>query len=368
MTEKQQFLFVRHGETVGNLEQIAHGQTESPLNDRGIRQAQITAEMLRGWETKYHRVYASPLSRALHTGEHIADALGLPLDTHDDLVEGFLGDWEGITYQQLGEVKFAENSIRDDDFRGHNGESPNQLANRMANVLEEIRARHPKENIIFVSHGAAIAHLLARLMDTTPAFGHQYLMHNSAVTEITFHGGDDKPELSTLNFHDHLPDDLKADPMRRDQKVEAAAEILQSVDELTVEWLQQKLAPHLGGGVLGGFTLEVIGVGEGFMGQLARLSLAYAKDGEVAPASVIVKFAAKRADTREMAREQNLYRREISFYRDIGQNVGIRVPVCYHSEFDETSQSFVMLLEEFGAGGSQRSGGGHQQGDLTPGH
>ena len=41
MCEKQQFLFVRHGETVGNLDQIAHGQTESPLNDRGIRQAPL---------------------------------------------------------------------------------------------------------------------------------------------------------------------------------------------------------------------------------------------------------------------------------------------------------------------------------------
>ncbi|MDA1077023.1 MAG: histidine phosphatase family protein [Proteobacteria bacterium] len=215
MSEKQQFLFVRHGETVGNSEQIAHGQTESPLNDRGIRQAQSTAAMLRGWSTKYHRVYTSPLSRAHHTGEYIAQALGLPIKTHDNLVEGFLGDWEGITYQELNEVGFARRSIEDDNFSGHNGESPNQLADRMASVLEEIRAQHPRENIIFVSHGAAIAHLLARLMDSTPAFGHQYIMHNSAITEITFHGADDKPELSTLNFHEHLPEDLRGKPTGR---------------------------------------------------------------------------------------------------------------------------------------------------------
>ena len=350
MAEKQQFLFVRHGETVGNLEQIAHGQTESPLNDRGIRQAQITAEMLRGWDTKYHRVYTSPLSRAYHTGEHIAEALGLPIDTHDDLVEGFLGDWEGITYKQLGEVRFAERSIRDDDFSGHNGESPNQLADCMANVLEEIRAQHPHENIIFVSHGAAIAHLLARLMDTTPAFGHQYLMHNSAVTEITFHGEEDTPELSILNFHDHLPNDLKADPMRRDQKVEVSAETPQSVEELSIEWLQQVLSPHLDGATITDFTLHVIGVGEGFMGQLARVELSYADASDKAPLSLIAKFAATRADTREMARDQNLYRREIGFYRDIGQSVGIRVPACYYSSFDETSQFFVMLLEDMAPG------------------
>jgi broad specificity phosphatase PhoE len=350
MSEKQQFLFVRHGETVGNLEKIAHGQTESPLNDRGIRQAQSTAEMLRGWETQYHRVYTSPLSRAHHTGEHIAEALGLPIDTHDDLVEGFLGDWEGITYAELHEVGFAKHSIRDDDFRGHNGESPNQLADRMASVLEEIRAQHPGENIIFVSHGAAIAHLLARLMDTTPAFGHQYIMHNSAVTEITFHSDDDQPELSTLNFHDHLPDDLKVDPMRRDQKAKTSVAFPRTVDDLTNEWLQKMMSPHIDGATITGFTQEVIGVGEGFMGQLARIVLTYSEEIDSAPRSVIAKFASTRSDTREMARDQSLYRREIGFYRDIGQDVGIKVPVCYYSEFDEETQFFVMLLEDMAPG------------------
>jgi broad specificity phosphatase PhoE/thiamine kinase-like enzyme len=342
----QNFLFVRHGETVGNQERIAHGQTESPLNDRGIRQAQATADMLRGWQTSYQRVYASPLSRAHHTAEHIAEALGIPLDLHDDLVEGFLGDWEGITYEELDEVGFAKHSIRDDDFRGHNGESPNQLADRMARMLEDVRARHPDENIIFVSHGAAIAHLLARLMDTTPAFGHQYLMHNSAVTEVTFH--DDTPELSTLNFHEHLPEELRSASPGSDRRPKVAFPT--DLSALTVDWLQEVLAPHTGDARLGDFHAEVIGVGEGFMGQLARLRLEYEDDAPGAPASAIIKFAAARADTRQMARDQNLYEREIGFYRDIGQDVGIRVPACYFSAFDRETQFFVMLLEDMAPG------------------
>lgn len=353
MANKQQFLFVRHGETVGNLEQIAHGRSESPLNDRGIAQAQATAEMLKGWQTKYHRIYASPLSRARHTAEQIAEALNLPIDTHDDLVEGFLGDWEGVTYAELGEYGFAQRSIADDDFRGHNGESPRQLADRMATVLEDVRARHPDENIIFVSHGAAIAHLLARLMDTAPAFGHQYLMHNSAVTEIAFAAGSDKPELSVLNFHDHLPEELRGTIGRKQNAQESAAPsvaIPTSSDELTVEWLQRALRPVLGSSVLTGFESAVIGVGEGFMGQLARVRLEYSDQDSSAPRSLIAKFAAARADTREMARDQNLYRREIGFYRDIGQDVGIRVPNCYYSDFDEDSQQFVILLEDMAPG------------------
>ena len=217
--EFQHLLFIRHGETRGNLEQIAHGQSESPLNDRGIRQAQSTAEMLRGWDRQYHRVYTSPLDRAHHTGQHVATSLSLPIDIHDDLIEGFLGDWEGVTYQELSDFEFGKRSIKDDDFDGHNGESPNQLGRRVANAVESIRQKHPTENIIFVSHGAAIAHVLARLLGTRPAFGHQYLMHNAAVTEICFEANQDTPELLILNYHDHLPEDLKADPMRRDQNV-----------------------------------------------------------------------------------------------------------------------------------------------------
>ena len=202
---------------MGNLEKIAHGQTESPLNDRGVRQAKETAGMLRTWERKFDRVYASPLSRAKVTGTHIAASLQLPIAFHDDLKEGNLGDWEGVTYQALDDFGFVKHSIKDDDFDGHNGESPNMLGMRMANAVSEISASHERENIIFVSHGAAIAHFLARTLGTRPAFGHQYLMHNAAVTEVRLSGGE--AELLTLNFFDHLPDDLRADIKRDDQHV-----------------------------------------------------------------------------------------------------------------------------------------------------
>ena len=46
MSEKQQFLFVRHGETVGNQEKIAHGQTESPLMIKAYLEKMNRSEML----------------------------------------------------------------------------------------------------------------------------------------------------------------------------------------------------------------------------------------------------------------------------------------------------------------------------------
>ena len=174
--------------------------------------------MLVTWQRRFHRVYTSPLSRAHHTAQHIAKSLELPIDIHPELKEGFLGILEGVTYQELYEFGFARHSIKDDNFSGHNGESPNQLGTRMNAAMQEIRNRHPEENLIVVSHGAAIAHYMAKILGTRPAFGHQYLMHNAAVTEIRFEP-EKAPEVVTLNHHEHLPDHLKMDPTGRDQNV-----------------------------------------------------------------------------------------------------------------------------------------------------
>jgi len=123
-----------------------------------------------------------------------------------------------------------------------------------------------------------------------------------------------------------------------------------TADELTADWLQFAMADVLAGETIEEFSAEIIGVGEGFMGQLARVTLGYADDSNDAPKSVIAKFASTRQDTREMARDRNLYRREIGFYRDIGQSAGVPVPACYYSEFMEDSNYFVMILEDLAPG------------------
>jgi thiamine kinase-like enzyme len=123
-----------------------------------------------------------------------------------------------------------------------------------------------------------------------------------------------------------------------------------TVDELSTEWLQSTLSTAVDGNTIEGFSSEIVGVGAGFMGQLARVQLRYAVASATAPPSVIAKFASTAPETRQMARDQNLYQREIAFYRDIGSNVGVPVPTCYFSELVEESYQFVMLLEDLAPG------------------
>ncbi len=121
-------------------------------------------------------------------------------------------------------------------------------------------------------------------------------------------------------------------------------------DDLTVDWLQSALADQLGDAKLSGCNPNIIGVGEGFMGQLARVGLEYEGDAGKAPSSIIAKFAATKQETRDMAGDQNLYQREIGFYRDIGTDVGVPIADCYYLEYREETNQFVLLLEDLAPG------------------
>lgn len=119
----------------------------------------------------------------------------------------------------------------------------------------------------------------------------------------------------------------------------------QTAEALSVDWLNSVLP--FAQGKIASFDSKIIGVGEGFMGQLARVTLDYGSTvGGQQPNSLIAKFAAKKTETRMMAKEQGYYAKELGFYRDIGNDVGVRVPNCYHSDLDPESNHFVLLLED----------------------
>ncbi len=204
--------FVRHGETMGNREQIAHGQSESPLTDAGRQQARHTAELLAGSERPFDYIYASPLSRADETAQIIAERLGLRVRLDPGLMEGHLGILEGVSYRELEAFGFPRRAIADDHFDAHQGESPFALATRVTAALGEIRARHHGRRVIVVSHGTAISHALACLNGETPLFGPQYIMHNGAISELDFH---DRPRLGRINVYAHIPESLRTAPPRR---------------------------------------------------------------------------------------------------------------------------------------------------------
>ena len=191
---------VRHGETPANVEAVWHGSTDTPLTERGRTQARAVAAFL-GLREPAAALYASPLQRARHTAEPIAETLGLPVRTDPDLAEYHLGSWEGRTFRELDEEeRFWDRAKRDPDFAPHGGESPRQVTERMAVALRRIADAHPGGRVVVVSHGGALSLALGHLLDGTNN-GWRRAMANCAVTELVL---DPEPALLAFNLIDHL--------------------------------------------------------------------------------------------------------------------------------------------------------------------
>lgn len=121
-----------------------------------------------------------------------------------------------------------------------------------------------------------------------------------------------------------------------------------SAAELTSEWLNATLAAEgfLEGPEIRAIDVQVIGVGEGFLGQVARVTLHREVGATSSLSSLVAKFASQDDSTREFARTQNVYARELGFYRDIGAESGIPIPQCYFGALEQENYDYVLLLED----------------------
>ena len=138
-------LFVRHGETDSNLNGIIQGRLDSPLNQKGLEQAEITAEKLK--DTKIDIIYSSPLKRALKTSEEINKYHNAEVIIEERLQEQDAGTATGRKYSET-----TEEEIEDFTNNPHkyNAESYQDLYNRNVDFFKEIE--NSTKNILLLSH------------------------------------------------------------------------------------------------------------------------------------------------------------------------------------------------------------------------
>lgn len=157
MTE---ILLVRHGETDWNREQRFQGHADPPLNELGRRQARELADRLADEELA--AVYASPLQRAFETAQIVAERLGLPVEPVEAVREVDVGSWSGLTRKEIarrfpdGYRRWLEYGPGWDD-----GESYDELGERVVPELLRLGARHDGARILVVTHGGPIRAALA---------------------------------------------------------------------------------------------------------------------------------------------------------------------------------------------------------------
>mgnify|MGYP000848485870 CR=1 FL=1 len=162
-------LLVRHGQTPTTGKVLPGRAAGLHLADRGREQAEQAAERI-GALSRVAAVYCSPLERTRETAAPIAAALGLKPKVTKGLLEADFGEWTGAELKAL--MKLPEWRIvqrAPSTFRFPDGESFTEMQVRIVSELDRLRARHPGETIVAVSHAdpikAAMAHALGTHLD-----------------------------------------------------------------------------------------------------------------------------------------------------------------------------------------------------------
>lgn len=173
--------FVRHGESLWNVEDKICGQSDSPLSEKGHSQAIETANNILSSGIKIDMIISSPLSRALDTAKHISKICNIPYKVDERLIEQNFGKWEG--HSPRNDEKFHEAKLNFlSNFEG--GESMFRLAQRIYNVLDELR--NDDKVYLIVAHNGIVRVVKSYFDEMSNEEYARFAVKNCSITEFIF--------------------------------------------------------------------------------------------------------------------------------------------------------------------------------------
>ena len=118
--------------------------------------------------------------------------------------------------------------------------------------------------------------------------------------------------------------------------------------DITANWLNEALHES---GFLKDVNIKSIGyeqwgVGEGFVSDMARLTLDYDREAPHLPRTVVAKLPTAYESAYEMAMLFNVYEREIRFYTEMAPQSPIRTPALVYADVDLEEKKYFLLLED----------------------
>lgn len=159
---------VRHGETDWNLKRLIQGQTDNPLNQTGIKQAEDLRTRL--GNIKFDAFFSSDLMRAKQTAEIVALNHKLIVQTTKALRERRYGNFEGEGFQKLNEFYDQIEEVmkngkvtQEEMYKQKGMETDEEVAARLMTFFRETAVANPGKIIFMGGHGGAMRIILSKL-------------------------------------------------------------------------------------------------------------------------------------------------------------------------------------------------------------
>ena len=163
-------LFIaRHGQTPWNVEDLVCGRADVPLTEVGQQQAKLLAKS--ALDKGIDVILCSPLLRARQTAQAVSDAIGIPIQIDDRLVEFDFGSFDGTS--RFGEEFQRLRAQMPTRFPG--GESGFDLAYRVYGLLYEIKEKYADKTVLLVCHNCVSRMVRSFFMNmTTEEYGNYH--------------------------------------------------------------------------------------------------------------------------------------------------------------------------------------------------
>ena len=175
------FYFVRHGQTVWNMENKICGATDIALTERGHQQAIETGRKFVAQGLTADEILYSPLCRAADTARHISEITGIPARPERRLTEQNFGRYEA-TPRDGREFYEAKKNFAS---RYGTGESMLQVAQRIYNLLDDLKAR-PDKTYILVAHNGIARIVESYFHEMTNEEFADFAVENCSITRYDF--------------------------------------------------------------------------------------------------------------------------------------------------------------------------------------
>jgi broad specificity phosphatase PhoE len=189
---------IRHAETDWNVLRKLQGQSDVPLNQNGMAQAEKLKEKIS--HLNFDHIFSSDLTRAKQTAKILFPKHNIK--ERKELREVFLGQYEGMTKEDIFKFEseqFWNQWLSPDPrflkFRFPNGESKEETLYRVLGCLKNEVTTHASQNVAFVSHGFAMRVLVHHLR---PELSEPYFVANCGILIL------EEPRQGELKFQDYI--------------------------------------------------------------------------------------------------------------------------------------------------------------------
>jgi probable phosphoglycerate mutase len=218
----RRLVMLRHGQTEFNAGSRMQGQLDTELSELGRAQAIAAAGVLAKRQPVL--IVSSDLRRAYDTAVALGERTGLRVQVDTRLRETHLGDWQGLTHDQVdAAAPGARLAWRNDaTWAPHGGESRVDVAARGLPLVAELVAGEPEwgvdepeRPVVLVAHGGLIAALTAGLLGfpvaNWPVLGG---MGNASWVQLSGHSAEDVGDedirwrLDVWNASAQVPNDV----------------------------------------------------------------------------------------------------------------------------------------------------------------